>query len=166
MNSGDTSVDTNSDTWRLFNPVFCAVLLNKACAAYKKKSSSPMPVTFAFLILPNALHKPTREALPKTTHTSMWGWLQDNPVLLMDFVERVKAIRPYTGSAIAFGLKNSMLFEAPGTIEPGKLRRRPRTLNATEDWESCVKTAEFLGRWFAGASFDEATILAIWGVRP
>ena len=48
----------DSETSTLFNPAFCALLLTKACAAYEAKAGTAMPVTFAFLILPSALHKP------------------------------------------------------------------------------------------------------------
>lgn len=157
---------SDSETSRLFNPAFCAVLLNRACFEYSKKATSSMPVTFAFLILPNALHKPTREALPKTTAAAMWGWLRENPILLMDFSRRVETFRPIAGAALAFGLRHGVITSAPGEIHAGRLNRRPRTLKPTDDWNDCIKAAEFLGRWFAGSNIDEATTLAHWGVKP
>ena len=57
----------DSETSTLFNPAFCAVVLNSATKAYEAKSGESMPVVYAFLILPSALHKPTRDALPSTT---------------------------------------------------------------------------------------------------
>jgi hypothetical protein len=125
-----------------------------------------MPVTFAFLILPSALHKPTRDALPGTTAASMWSWLRSNPVILMDFASRVQAFRPFTGAAISYGLRRTALTSSPGSIAVGNLGRRPRTLRPTTDWTDCVKAAEFLGRWFGGSDSDEATTLAYWGVMP
>lgn len=150
----------------LFNPAFCAVLLNKGSAGYETKASSAMPVTFAFLILPSALHKPTRDALPSTTGSSMWSWLRGNPVLLMDFPDRARAFQPYTGAAITFGIQHRLLTSSHGTIRAGEVTRRPRTLFPTEDWTACLKAAAFLGRWFGGSDADEATALAQWGVRP
>ena len=156
----------DSETSTLFNPAFCALLLNKACAAYEAKAGTAMPVTFAFLILPRALHKPTRDALPGTTAASMWSWLRSNPVILMDFASRVQAFRPFTGAAISYGLRRTALTSSPGSIAVGRLGRRPRTLRPTTDWTDCVKAAEFLGRWFGGSDSDEATTLAYWGVMP
>lgn len=166
MNASGSRVGADSETSTLFNPAFCAVLLNRACAEYQSKAKSAMPITFAFLILPSALHKPTREALPGTTAAAMRGWLRDNPILLVDFAERVQAFRPFTATAITYGLRSAALIGSPGSIGAGNLKRRPRTLSPTEDWSACVKAAEFLGRWFAGASIDEATMLAHWGVKP
>lgn len=160
------SMDMESETSVLFNPAFCALLLNKASADYEKKRGESLPVTFAFLILPSALHKPTREALPGTTASSMWTWIRDQPLLLMDFAERVRTFRPLAAAGITYGLRHNALSGTPGAISAKKIKPRPRTLFPTEDWVACVKAAEFLGRWYGGTSADEATTLAHWGVRP
>lgn len=164
MSSPTTVLDSETST--LFNPAFCAVLLNKTCAAFGAKAGEAMPVTFGFLILPSALHKPTRDGLPSTTASSMWSWLRANPVLLMDFVDRVRTFRPFTAAGITYGLTRGVLTGSSGTIAAGSIGRRPRTLHPTDDWQACVKAAEFLGRWFGGSDADEATTLAQWGVRP
>ena len=164
MSSPTAALD--SETSSLFNPAFCAVLLNRASAGYTAKAGQPMPVTFAFLILPSALHKPTRDALPSTTASSMWSWLRGNPMLLMDFAERVRTFRTFTSAAITYGLRQGVLVGSVGVIAPGAIRRRPRTLRPTGDWLACLRAAEFLGKWFGGSDADEATTLAHWGVRP
>jgi len=155
-----------SETRALFNPAFCAVVLNRACTSYETKAGEAMPVTFAFLILPSALHKPTRDALPATTSSSMWRWLRENPLLLMEFADRVRTFRSFTGAAIRYGLLHAVLAGSLGSISAGKIGRRPRTLFPTEDWNGCLKAAEFLGRWLGASDADEATVLAQWGVRP
>lgn len=155
-----------SETSTLFNPAFCALLLNKACAAYEAKTGTAMPITFAFLILPSALHKPTRDALPGTTASSMWAWVRSNPVILMEFAERARTFRTFTGAAISYGLQRTVLTGLLGSIGAGQIGRRPRTLFPTDDWTDCMKAAEFLGRWFGGSEADEATTLAHWGVKP
>lgn len=164
MSSPITMMD--SETSSLFNPAFCAVLLNKASTGYAAKASEAMPLTFAFLILPSALHKPTRDALPSTTAASMWSWLRVNPLLLMDFADRIRTFRPFTSAAIIYGLQQGVLQGSIGAIAAGRIGRRPRTLRPTDDWLACVKAAEFLGKWFGGSDADEATTLAQWGVRP
>lgn len=156
----------DTETRTLFNEAFCALLLNKVSAAYEVKTGQALPITFAFLILPSALHKPTRDALPSTTASSMWGWLGANPEILMDFAERVRKFRPFTAAAIGYGLRHGVLRGSPGAIAAGPIGRRPRTLRPTDDWLACLRAADFLGRWFGGADTDEATTLARWGVRP
>lgn len=166
MNISAPILAADSETNTLFNPAFCALLLNKACAAYEAKAGAAMPATFAFLILPSALHMPTREALPGTTAASMWSWLRGNPIILMDFANRVRTFRDFTGAAITYGMQHSVLTGSLGSIAAGELGRRPRTLFPTADWTDCTKAAEFLGRWFGASDADEATTLAHWGVKP
>lgn len=166
MSTAANSTFVHSETGALFNPAFCAVLLNKACASYEAKAGAAMPVSLAFILLPSALHLPTREALPPSTASSMWAWIRNNPLLFIDFPDRVRAFRPFTGSGIAYGLQHSVLTGSLGSIAAGEIGRRPRTLFPTEDWTYCLKAADFLGRWFGASEADEPTILAHWGVRP
>lgn len=156
----------DSESSALFNPAFCAVLLHRACAEYSTKVQQPMPVIYAFLIVPSALHKPTRDELPGSTAASMWPWLREHPLLTMDFPHRARRLRPYTSAAITYGLNHSILVSSPGALAAGTVRRRPRSLQPTSDWLACQKAAGFFGKWFASNDADEATTLAQWGVRP
>ncbi|QOC25828.1 hypothetical protein IC744_05570 [Microbacterium hominis] len=156
----------DSESSALFNPAFCSVLLQRACTEYAAKAQQALPIVYAFLILPSALHKPTRDALPGRTSASMWPWLRDHPLLLMDLPDRARSFRPYTAAAIIYGLTHTILNSGPGTIAAGTLSRRRANLQPTADWIACQKAAGFLGKWFAGTDADEPTTLAQWGVRP
>lgn len=150
----------------LFNAAFCSVVLNRACAGFATKSDLAMPLTLAYLMLPAALHRPTREALPGTSAASIPNWLRDNPLILMDLPQRVRALRGIASRAIVYGLSRTVLIADEGALRAGSLRRRPRTLRPTDDWEACLRSAQFLGRWIANSGSDEATTLAQWGLRP
>jgi hypothetical protein len=54
-----------------------------------------------------------------------------------------------------------------GRIGAGQLRRRPRGFSESESNEvqECLRTAKFVGRWFARQP-DVSTLLALWGLRP
>lgn len=162
--AGPLRADTEASA--LFNAAFCAVVLNRACVGFVSKADAPMPLTFAYLVLPSALHRPTRAALPKTSSASMVNWLRDNPVLLIDLPQRVRVFKDRTSEAIVYGLNRSVLATESGALRGLSLRRRPRTLRPTDDWESCLRAADFLGKWIAGSGNDEATTLAQWGLRP
>lgn len=168
MTQLDSQASSSPDTeaTALFNAAFCAVALNRACAAYSAKADVSMPLTFAYLILPSALHRLTRESLPGTSAASMVNWLRDNPLVLVDLPERIRAFRNLTSQAIVYGLGRTVLTTEAGALRAGSLRRRPRTLRPTDDWESCLRAADFLGKWIAGTGNDEATTLAQWGLRP
>jgi hypothetical protein len=153
----------------LFNPAFCATLLVKAVEEFNKKAGRPFPFALTFLILPIVLHRGTREALPGSTITSLFAWLQDNRQHLVDFPMRVKRLRTITREAILFGLQHQTLALSPG----GDLTRGPhrqavtekRTPLFTAEAHACVDRAGFMGRWFAVAG-TTATIFASWGVTP
>lgn len=156
----------SSETNQLFNPAFCAILLHDAAKNYRKKSENELPVTFAFIVLPNALHQPTRLKLPDRASVSMWAWIRDHPILMSDFSDRVQRLRPYIAASIKFGLQHGVLTGLPGMLAPGDLKRRPKTMVPTDDWEKCRKSASFIGKWLAISKADEATMLALWGLRP
>jgi hypothetical protein len=157
-------VDTEASA--LFNPAFCSVVLNKACVGYASKADAAMPLTFAYLILPCALHRPTREALPRTMVASMAGWLRDTPLIRVDLANRVQTLRDITSRAILYGLGHGVLVSQDGDLRAGSLERQPRTLRPTDDWRRCLSAGAFLGKWCAGSGSDEATLLAQWGLRP
>lgn len=154
-----------SEPITLFNPAFCAVLLNKAAGAYEKKSKCALSLTYAFLILPSALHLTTRRKLPSKTSASMWSWVRSHPDIVLDFADRARSLRPFTADAIKFGLQYGALIYTRGSLSSGTLKRRPRNFQATNDWQDCVNAAEFLGRWFGLSKVDEPTMLTLWGVR-
>jgi Family of unknown function (DUF6521) len=55
----------------LLNPAFCCTALTSSIVGYMGVDAEGMPYPLAFMILPIALHKTTREALPQNTRTSL-----------------------------------------------------------------------------------------------
>ncbi|MCR1785920.1 hypothetical protein KVF89_25520 [Nocardioides carbamazepini] len=160
------AVRGDTEASALFNPAFGAVVLNRACAGFESKAGHLMPLTYAYLVLPSALHMPTRTALPGTVGRSMHRWLRENPLVLSDLAVRVRSFRGVTSEAIIFGIRHAVLGTRDGALEAGHLRRRSRALQPTGDWESCMRAADFLGKWLGGSGNDEPTTLAQWGLRP
>lgn len=167
MSSYGTALSRDTEANVLFNPAFCAVLLHRAIRGYEKKTEGqPLPVVYAFLVLPSALHPATRTKLPKKTTASMWSWLRSHPIILADFAKRARDLKPFVAEATIFAIQHSVLKATEGSLASGKLLRRPSNLQPTEDWEQCEKAASFLGKWLASTKADESTILTKWGVRP
>jgi hypothetical protein len=160
------AVEANSPTSPLFNEAFCAVLAHAACRDFSLHGTEAMPLPYAYLILPLALHAPTREALPRTTAASMWPWVRDRAEIMAGLTHRIQAFRPYVSGALLFGVRSRVLIAAPDGLTAGVLRRRPRNLRPTVDWSECLRASAFLGRWFAAQRTDTASTLAIWGLRP
>jgi Family of unknown function (DUF6521) len=152
----------------LFNPSFLGLLVWSSVAGYHEATELGLPFELAFLALPLSLHKPTREALPRATRTSLAAWLESNAVFRVGFRERASALAPFVREAILFALTHNLV--AAG--ERGQLRPfpRPRTLSryldqSTAEVHDCAKKAEFIGRWF-GTAGTSTTIMTLWGVAP
>jgi hypothetical protein len=150
----------------LLNPAFGALLLHDAVVAYAKQKRSPMPFALVFLVLPLALHRRTREALPSTTATLLPQWLETHPELQALAAERMRRLSPYSREAILFGLQNGLLSLAPdGDLSSAQKTLRDPFAGGAVDPAACRKAAQFLGKWF-GKVADPKLIFAFWGIRP
>lgn len=152
---------------RLFNPAFVAATVWSCARGYASAQDGGLPYALAFVGAPIALHKATREELPRSTRTSMASWLAENPRALVGFADRARALVPLVKEGILFGSSGQML-----TLDDARLEAadRPRSMarferEATDEVKACVKKAEFVGKWFAGSG-DYTTIMALWGVAP
>jgi Family of unknown function (DUF6521) len=152
----------------LLNPDFCALILTLAVGDFEKESGAGMPYVFAFLLLPIILHKPTREALPKSTLKVFSTWLEENEDLRATFSDRVQTLRDFVKEAVLFAsIHGAITFASDGILKVGKKPRgiQPFGRSATEEVRDCLHKAQFLGRWMSTAG-PAATVMALWGVRP
>ena len=149
----------------LFNPAFCAVLLDQAIKAYERETSTGLPYSLSFVILPVVLHERTRSVLPTTTRTRMRQWIIDNPQVKIGFAERVSNLIPIVKETILFGLQ----IGAFTISDDGHIHSVPRKISSarwerqTEPYE-CVRKAKMVGKWF-GLSDSVAGIYSILGVQ-
>lgn len=150
----------------LFNPAFCSILLREAVRAYQEEQDAGLPYILAFPILPLVLHKPTREALPRTIRTRMHVWLQDRPEIHIGFADRVRQLTGITKESIIFGVQSDLFaFDDYGDFIVSTKRFRPPLWSPDSEPANCYKSSRFLGRWLANVG-DTSTILTMWGIRP
>ncbi len=151
----------------LLNPAFTSLVLSRSVSSYAAARQEGLPLPLGFLILPIILHPQTRDALPRASTTTMYGWLAEHAHLKALFPERARATTPFTQEALRFALSHEKFSLDAAALHPGRNRYSltavPR--DATPDVETCLNKAGFLGRWFASIEAP-ATILAAWGVRP
>ena len=115
----------SSEEVALFNPAFLARLLHAAASDYKSTAQVGMPAPLAFLLLPLVLHKPTRDDLPMLATVQMQKWIREHPQHLAGLDARVRAMRPFVGLAVRFGLRHALLESSDGGISAGSVKRRP-----------------------------------------
>jgi Family of unknown function (DUF6521) len=159
--------DRPSEEARNFNPAFCAELVFRTVADFRK--SKPLPFNFAlsFLILPIALHKATRDQLPGKASTAFMGWIADHGPLLAELPDRVARLVPITREAILFATQHRALAIEDGGVVPGSspFRISARPAQQTDDVAEARSAAALLGRWFA-AQGSAPSILQGFGVSP
>lgn len=152
----------------LLNPAFCCANLAAAAIGYDGTAQTGLPFPLAFMVLPIVLHKPTRDALPRSTTTSLAAWIQENATARVQFYERLMSLKPYTREAVQFGLLFDWLAMRAGgriqsVVDENMMNRSTRTL--TDDARECVMRSRLLGKWFAAAG-PASTVMALWGIRP
>lgn len=133
----------------LFNAVLTSELLVNACWAKSQNGLTGLSWPSAFLILPLALHPPTRETLPRDRRITLARWAVRHPDLLADMEYRVANMVLPTKRAIRHGLRSGRLgLDGTNLIALA----RPKTPNANwpDEIRDSVKSARFCGEWFNG----------------
>lgn len=151
----------------LLNPAFCANLIWQFASA---AGGEVRHVTFleCFVLLPMVLHATTREALPRSTRTSLSVWLNDNPTARSAIARRARILVPFTKDALLFGSAQSLFhFESSDLIAHSDWTRKIKSVvrRSTAEVQACMKRAAFVGTWFSETG-TPTTVMALIGVRP
>jgi hypothetical protein len=152
------------DVANLFNPAFCAALINRVAAGYSATLSPGLPFPLAFVALPVLLHPESADALPSTARTNFHGWLLENPQVLIGFPERARAMTPLVREAISFGLNNEILLLNNLYVAQSSEKQIKR-------WEKeeynvkYARNSQLLGK-LLGQLPDVTTTFALFGIRP
>lgn len=152
----------------MLNPAFMGQLIERAATGHGERRQSGLPWPLVFLALPAVLHKPTRDALPRDTRTSMAAWTRDNALFVGSLVERARSLRPLITEGLLFSLAHGMVRHDSGLLVPARLARRKHGdpwREPTDDFRDCATRAAFFGRWCAVSGLP-ATVFALWGIRP
>lgn len=152
----------------LLNPAFCCLGVTAAVAGYQVVAARGLPLALAHLVLPIALHKPTRDLLPRDRRTSLPLWIQENASVRVLFHERLLSLKVFTNEAILFGHRSGWLKLADdASLRTDRtetaLRRAYQTLE--DEPRDCALKAIFIGKWLASAG-SSATVMALWGLQP
>lgn len=163
-----TWADRSHEERALLNPGFCANLLWQAASRYASDGEGALSFEESFLVLPFVLHRETREALPRSSRTSLAVWLDENPLARGRVASRARLLVPFTKEALMFGGVHGLIRLDGGRLQAEATWQRAvnRTLTGSSDEvKGCAKRAAFIGKWFAHAG-SAATVLALIGVRP
>lgn len=151
-------------TSSMLNPALVAVIIVSAANMYEEHSGESMPWELIFLVVPMALHRDTREALPTRIDSYVAKWVGENAALQASFSRRVSGMLPYAREGLRYGLRSGALT----LLSDGSVRGKPGwKLHKERDKELSliIGKAAFLGRWFAHTG-SSATLFALFGVAP
>jgi len=152
----------------LLNPAFCAAMLwygARGCASVDDRALS---LEEAFLLLPFVLHRGTREALPRSTRTSLTIWLEENPLARSQIISRARFLVPFTREGITFGgLHDFIRIEKCHihAVEEWRKIVKRKLGKSSGEVRECMKKSEFIGKWF-GKTGRPSTVFALMGARP
>lgn len=144
----------------LLNPALIALTVASAANAYVAKADVPMVWPLGFLVPPLVLHKPTRDALPKSVSTHFAKWVKDNPTIVIGFPRRAAAMRDLTREGVRLGVRTGRLvMNGPNLVATSIGKPQPGEL------AQLLNASALVGRWLATMA-EPSTAFALLGVTP
>ena len=149
----------------LLNPAFCGRVIYGTIAEYQKNTKRDFPFPLVYLILPLVLPQSIRTEI--NSRTQLTNWIQRHQELVFNFGKRASDLIEITNEAVEFMMQTGFIKltdngELSKEIVAGTLSKVKYT---DPEISECLKKAEHVGRWFAGAGKAE-TIYVSLGVRP
>lgn len=161
-------LDQSIEERALLNPAFCASLIWHFASAGGGEGRRALTFAECFLVLPFVLHKNTREALPRTTRTSLAVWIDENSSLQATFATRTRVMVSFTKNALIFaGTRQFLQISAEAVVANEEWKKRANSFlrRSSPETQACLKKAAFLGSWFTETGVAN-TVMALLGVRP
>jgi len=152
----------------LLNPAFCASLIWHFASVGGASGKRALTFAESYLVLPIVLPKSSREALPRSTRTSLAAWLDENPSFQATLAVRTRAMVPFTKDALIFGGTRQLLNISTESVYANLEWRRRANLamrQSSQETQACLKKAAFLGSWLIETGAPN-TVMALLGVRP
>jgi len=154
-----------SDVASLFNPAYCAALLNRVAAGYQGSTKKGLPYALAFIALPLMLDSRSVSLLPSSAKSRIHTWLLNTPEVVFGFGRKAKSMAPFAREAIAFGMQNKILGYVAG------MRLAPIDSKGIKQWQKMPENvalgrqAQLLGKLLSQVK-DVPTAFVFFGVRP
>jgi len=144
----------------MLNPALFAAILSVGARGFEGRAHEPPLWPTGFLIPPLTLHRPTREALPKTVATHLASWVAREPLLRAGFPQLAKQLTPLTNEGLRAGLRAQVL-----SLDDGRLRGTLSVPDVEGDLRDILKAADLVGRWLTKLD-RPSSAFALLGVRP
>lgn len=147
----------------LFNPALAATLIYAAAEGFGEDNQQQgFPWSAAFLVLPFAIHDPTRLSLPRDIRTSVSSWAVQNPLLKDQLGAHANSLAPATRAGIRCALRAGVLRLTSTTLVPDA-QVRGISGKRGANIRPYYAAGRLVGRWIART--DVLTTYSILGVK-
>jgi hypothetical protein len=149
------------------NPAFCGELIFRTIREFHRTHQRPLALPLTFLVLPIALHAPTRGRLPGNVSAMFGAWVAEQGPYLADLPDRVARLVPVSREGLLFLIQHKAVAIDDGGVVPGDapLRIGAKLDKITEDTADARRAAALIGRGFARQG-QPALIMQALGVSP
>jgi hypothetical protein len=161
-------VDRTIEERALLNPAFCALLIWHFASSGEVHDKRALTFAETYLVLPIILPRNSREAMPRSTRTSLAVWMDENPTFQTTLAVRSRAMVSFTKEALLFGGRRQFLEISVDTVRArAEWKRVANSIlrKSSPETQACFKKAAFLGDWFLETGAAN-TVMALLGVRP
>lgn len=136
------SIDVFAET----NPAFCSLIIFSFCKGYYNKTKEGVPFPLVILLLPIILSNDLSKSFEGTNvKTGFFRWIENNPVILLEFSDRVNESTEFLKPAIEYGLyKKIYQINELGYLTP--IQNSIKN-NKKFEFDYLFKYAERLGSW-------------------
>jgi len=100
MKNNRISIDVFAET----NPAFCSLIIFSFCKGYYNETKEGVPFPLVLLLLPIILSNDMSKSFEGTNiKTGFFKWIENNPVILLDFSKKVNGSIEFLKPAIEYG---------------------------------------------------------------
>jgi hypothetical protein len=143
----------------LLNPAFLGLIAAEFVRDHQRTGQLPL-VDITIVGACMAATGSVRMALPGTTAAKLVNWVITDPVAAASSARAARSMTTHARRGVLFSLAHGWT-----QVQDGRLGRgtAPIPVGTGDEMLSILKSARFLGRWFA-KSGDPATVLTMLGV--
>jgi hypothetical protein len=149
------------EEFNLYNPAFIALVQSEVARGHRQNSTAGICLPLVFGASTIALFEHLRRDLPSTTRTHLAKWLKDYPEFRPEFQRLVRGSVCPLRAGLLFALThNAVVLDGASVLAQGRRLALPDSIST--ETVSILRTARFVGRWFAQAG-TAATTLSLIG---
>lgn len=163
-----TEVQYSEEEISLFNPAFTGVSLYHAIGEFCTIDDAGMHCALPFILIPMAMNVAICGKLPRSSRTPLASWVSHHEGLLSTLVPQAESYIPVVKASTGFLFERQLIkLSDSGTYLLGEetLPANPSLFNQDLDMKSILRSAKFLGRWFAHSPSAETTYAQL-GMMP